>query len=763
MKRINFYLSMLFMLVAFTGCNDKFDTPPLVVPTAEHTPNMTIAEFKAKYWQDAVNYIDTVKEDIVIHGYVSSSDESGNIYKALYIQDETGGLTISINQSGLNSSYRYGQEVVIPMKDLFVGKYNGQQQLGFPQYYTQGSVWEATFLPFEMWEAAAEINGLPDPSKVDTVTVSIADFQGKTDGETLRKWEGQLVRINSVKFQEADGTATFANEDATTNRTLIDANGNSLVVRNSNYASFRADMLPMGEGDVVGLLSYYATSNTRAGTWQLYLRDADDCIGFTTDTKGLLKNPYSVEDGITYQNSGRSGWVEGYMVGAVAPEITSVSGNASIEWQAPTTLDNTLVIAPEPDCKDISKCLVVALPQGSKFRQQANLRDNEALYKTKIYVKGTFAPFMGTHGITGNSGSTDEFQLTVVVGGLTELEEGFENGIPEDWFNVKVKGDKAWYKTSYDNNAYAAMTGYKGTPPFDSWLITPALNIKDAANKILNFRTQVNGYGSTTSHFEVYVLDNSDPEKATVKAKLNPTIATAPASGYSSWAQSGDLDLSAYNGTYFIGFRFEATSDANYATWCVDDVKFGKGSGGSEPTPDPGPTPVSGTRGDFETFNNGEAIGTYGTYSSTQGWKAVNCNILSGGDQDSNPVFTFIGHSDANPSAWAMAPCLNGKTSTVGTLTSPTLKNGITKLEFKYGAAYNETAISFRVDIKQGAKVVKTYTVTKNPVTKFEVYSFSETMDVSGDFVIEITNLCPSASTSNKDRVAIWNMNWVNK
>ena len=86
---------------------------------------------------------------------MSSSDESGNIYKALYIQDETGGLTISINQSGLNSSYRYGQEVVIPMKDLFVGKYNGQQQLGYPQYYTQGSVWEATFLPYEMWEAAA--------------------------------------------------------------------------------------------------------------------------------------------------------------------------------------------------------------------------------------------------------------------------------------------------------------------------------------------------------------------------------------------------------------------------------------------------------------------------------------------------------------------------------------------------------------------------------------------------------------------------------
>ena len=259
------------------------------------------------------------------------------------------------------------------------------------------------------------------------------------------------------------------------------------------------------------------------------------------------------------------------------------------------------------------------------------------------------------------------------------------------------------------------------------------------------------------------MLDNPDPEKATIKAKLNPTIAVAPASGYSSWAQSGDLDLSAYNGTYFVGFRFEATSDANYATWCLDDVKFGKGSGGGGGGDDPGPAPVSSTRGDFETFNNGAATSYYGTHTSKQGWTANNCNILSGGDADSNPVFTFIGHSDANPTAWAFAPCLNGKTSTVGTLTSPTLKNGITKLEFKYGLPYSDTACSFRVDIKQGNNVVKTFTVTPASPAKATVYTFSETMDVSGDFVIEITNLSPSASTSNKDRVAIWNMNWTNK
>ena len=148
MKRINLYLSMLLLMVIAVGCSDEFDTPPMVVPTAEHKPNMSVADFKTKYWQDANNYIDTIKEDVVIHGYVTSSDVSGNIYKTLYIQDETGGLAISINGNSLYNTYRIGQEIVLPMKDLFIGKYNGQQQIGYPQWYAARSIWEATFLPW---------------------------------------------------------------------------------------------------------------------------------------------------------------------------------------------------------------------------------------------------------------------------------------------------------------------------------------------------------------------------------------------------------------------------------------------------------------------------------------------------------------------------------------------------------------------------------------------------------------------------------------
>lgn len=575
MKRFNLYLGMLGLTMLATGCNDEFDTPPMVVPTATHTANMTIAEFKAKHWQDVNNYIDTVKEDEVIHGRVVSSDATGNIYKSLYIQDETGGISISINGSSLYNTYRVGQEIVIPMKNLYVGKYNGQQQLGYPQYYEKSKVWEASFMPLAQWQAVAELNGLPNPSKIDTVACNIADL--KTNAESLKKWQGRLVKISGVKFQDADGTATFAKSDASTNRNIVDEQGGTLVVRNSNYATFRAAMLPMGKGDVVGVLSYYNTSRTsiEGGTWQLFLRSADDCIGFSTSTKGLASDPYTTQEAIKAQNTGKSGWVTGFVVGAVAPEVTAVKSNDDVEWKAPTTLANTLVIGPTANTKDIKQCLVVTLPQNSPFRAEANLKDFPEVYQTKIMVKGTLATNMGTHGITGNSGAKGEYQLSVVTGGVSALNETFEQGLPATWAKIAVKGDKSWYTTKFQDNTYAAMTGFKGKkPPFDSWLITPALNIKKAKNKTLTFRTQVNGYGSTTTKLEVYVMDSPDPTKAKLH-KLAPTLATAPEKGYSTWTESGAIDLSGFDGIYFVAFRYEAQTDASYATWCVDDVKFG--------------------------------------------------------------------------------------------------------------------------------------------------------------------------------------------
>jgi len=105
------------------------------------------------------------------------------------------------------------------------------------------------------------------------------------------------------------------------------------------------------------------------------------------------------------------------------------------------------------------------------------------------------------------------------------------------------------------------------------------------------------------------------------------------------------------------------------------------------------------TRADLETM--GEASGKYSTYNSTKGWVATNSCLLEGGSVDSNPTFQFIGYVTGSTTDYAKAPTLNGKTTAVGTLVSPTLQGGMTKLRFNYGAAFADSQLSFRVDVKQ--------------------------------------------------------------
>ena len=739
MKRFNFYLSLMLLLVFTAACSDEFDQPPMVIPTAEHTPNMTIAEFKAKHWQDDRNYIDTIKDDEVIHGWITSSDEEGNIYKQLYISDGTAGLTVSIDQSSIYTKYRIGQEVVIPMKGYFIGKFNGLLCLGVPYWYSAQGVWESNRMPMEMWDAMAEINGLPDVSKVDTTVIELSEIKG-SDKATLLKYMSRLVRINGVTF--TDGGKPFSAAENSTDREIKDEAGNTIMVSNSNYASFRANLLPEGTVDIVGQLSYTASKG-----FFLLLRDENDVILNTSP--GMSGNPYTVAEAIAAQNSGAKGWVGGYIVGAVAPEVTNVSSNADVEWKAPTTLDNTLVIADDPECKDYTKCIFIALPQGTPFREQANLKNNPVYYKKYLKAKGVLASYMGVAGITGNSGATDEFVLPFPRP-VSELNETFDNALPTNWTEVVVSGDKKWYKADFNGDGYAAMTGYNGKqPPFDTWFITPALDIQNAAGKGFSFTSETRSYGSTKTVFEVYLLNSLDPATATVKQKLNPILAKAPNSTgtWSAWTSSGELDLSEWaDGVYYIAFHYFADTDSEYDTWAIDNVKFGFKL-------------APNTRADFETMGTPQGS-SYKSYTSTKGWEATNSLLFQGGSSDAPPTYQFIGFMTGSDTNYAMAPTLNGKTSAVGTLVSPKLKGGMKKLTFKYGAAFSDKNLAFRVDVKQNGTVVKTWEVNRSDIVTKTAYTFSENCNVNGDFTIEITNLCPSNSNSNKDRVSIWNLVW---
>lgn len=199
-----------------------------------------------------------------------------------------------------------------------------------------------------------------------------------------------------------------------------------------------------------------------------------------------------------------------------------------------------------------------------------------------------------------------------------------------------------------------------------------------------------------------------------------------------------------------IGF-----SGGKYVNTMISEVTA---AGATEPE-EPGDDPVSpegwAGRDDFNTISWNSS---YIARESTAGWVGENCAVQSGGATDANPVFNSMLGSDENTRAWV----INGKTSAVGKITSPVISTGCGTLTFNYSMAFSEkNGYDFNVDIMQNGEVVKTYNVVNADNTKYAKFTFSEEVNVAGDFQIVITNNCPSATDGNKDRYSIWDVMWT--
>ena len=418
MKHLLKYTALAGILLAAagaTGCQDHFDDYKAEVPVATLTPNTTIAEFKAAFWEaDSTNYCNQVpaKENgdhYIISGRVISSDYDGNIFKCLYIQDETGALPLSINQYNLYMTNRRGQEIVIDLTGMYAGKYNGMFQMGFPDWYEQGNCWETSFMAPELFNGHREYNGNPDLAKIDTITVS--DFSElSADAEGLQKWQGQLVRFNNARFANAgqSGQTLCDVYHSSGYNQSLNVNGGAINVRTSGYAKFWNTPLPKENCDVVGILSYYGTQG-----WQLLLNDVNGLmnIGHAT-SKGTQDQPFTVSEAIGLSAGGTTqAWVKGYIVGTLKPDVTEVSDINDISFEAPFAVDNSLIIAPSPETRTLDELMLVRLADESPFQQYANLADHEDYLDRQLNVQGRFTKAQGMSAVANSTGALGTFEI----------------------------------------------------------------------------------------------------------------------------------------------------------------------------------------------------------------------------------------------------------------------------------------------------------------------------------------------------------------
>ena len=310
-RNIKLFAAAALLVVAGTSCEKELDVAPIL--TYDGQANMTIAELNALHEVGSSDSYDPIPEGTVISGVIVSSDQAGNCYKYLTIQDETGGIQIKVDNSSLYPKYQIGQRIFVECKDLVIGDYRKNKQLGF---WSNGSmVGLATSQePLYLYR-----DGLVGDEPTPTVLNSKSD--------ATEEMLNTLVILKDCHF--ADPGERYSEADASTSRDIVMSDNSVIVLRTSNYADFAAQRLPNGTGDIVGILTIYNT------TWQLTIRSLDDVrIGNTpaVETSTLYQVDFSNNpiENQGWSVLGDEGWF--YYAAGHAFAIQNQTTNAINSW-----------------------------------------------------------------------------------------------------------------------------------------------------------------------------------------------------------------------------------------------------------------------------------------------------------------------------------------------------------------------------------------------------------------------------------------------
>ncbi|WP_374464379.1 DUF5689 domain-containing protein [Chryseobacterium sp.] len=280
MKNIYFKAAIFsaISMLSFSSCvkTDDYEIPEIKCTNkfaaANHPLTDLAAIAKAKPTE-----ADIIKEDYIVEAYVSSSDESGNIYKMMFLQDKpenpTQGIEIDIDGGNQYLDYPTGSLVRINLKGLIVQGVNGNIKVGsFDPNYPIGRI-----NPNKLSNYMARVC---DGQKAVVTAIKPLEFNSIADALKNGAHINQLVKIKNVQFEEPELTKTFADESATGDRYITDKKAGRLDLRFSNYATFaKSPISPKYEksGDIVLLLSRFtSSSNATIFTDQAYIRTLDD-------------------------------------------------------------------------------------------------------------------------------------------------------------------------------------------------------------------------------------------------------------------------------------------------------------------------------------------------------------------------------------------------------------------------------------------------------------------------------------------------------
>lgn len=153
------------------------------------------------------------------------------------------------------------------------------------------------------------------------------------------------------------------------------------------------------------------------------------------------------------------------------------------------------------------------------------------------------------------------------------------------WTSFAQTGSVKWTEQDDDDNGYIQFTTF-GSTTGDAvnvaWAITPKINLDNSANEVVTFKSAAEFVTDAGNKLEVYVSTDFDGTNvlAATWTPINATIASVSTNATTADGvlnvNSGQVDLSSYNGNIYVAFKATGSSTNNNldGSLRVDEIKI---------------------------------------------------------------------------------------------------------------------------------------------------------------------------------------------
>jgi len=270
MKNIFKIITIFLLIGLFSACVQDDDYSAPLVSAVE--PNIivtnTFKQIRDQYDAGGTEEVVIFSEGLVISGYVVSSDESGNFYKTLTIQNDIDGVDddtanprlgfkVLVDASDLFGRFNIGRKVYIRLDGLAMNESrdgSGDYEIGLyddtefnslteiPEYILNGySFGDVVYAPAVERSVVTETIM---PKLMDIADFSFADVN-------------TLIQLQDMQSSNVSDTfAGLASDEFDAERSLLSCTDNSIaILATSTYSSFKDLAIPEGKGTATAILN----------------------------------------------------------------------------------------------------------------------------------------------------------------------------------------------------------------------------------------------------------------------------------------------------------------------------------------------------------------------------------------------------------------------------------------------------------------------------------------------------------------------------